>query len=85
MFKRRYVPGEKPGRWDNIKKDLSETECEDMDYFHVSRDTVHKRFLVNTAMNLRVPEEMGSSRKAEILSDFHAGLCSMHLTIWFVG
>jgi hypothetical protein len=43
-------------RWgDNIKVDLQEVGCKDMDLIDVSQDRDRWRALVNATMNLRVP------------------------------
>jgi hypothetical protein len=43
-------------RWlDNIKTDLSEIGCGDMDWIDLAQDPDHWKALVNTVMNLRVP------------------------------
>jgi hypothetical protein len=43
-------------RWeDNIKIDLRERDCEDVNWMHVSQDRVYWRALVNTVVNIRVP------------------------------
>jgi hypothetical protein len=42
-------------RWeDNIRMDLQEVECGDMDWIGLAQDRDRWRVLVNTAMNLRV-------------------------------
>jgi hypothetical protein len=53
--------GKKPlgrprSRWeDNIKMDLQEVGCGDMDWIGLAQDTDRWRALVNGIMNLRVP------------------------------
>jgi hypothetical protein len=43
-------------RWvDNIKMDLREIGWNGMDWIDLTQDRDHRRALVNTAMNLRVP------------------------------
>jgi hypothetical protein len=43
-------------RWvDNIKMDLREIGCGDMDWIDLAQDSDKWRALVNTVMNLRVP------------------------------
>ena len=43
-------------RWeDNIKMDLKEVRCEDMDWIEVAQDRDRCQALVNAAMNLWVP------------------------------
>jgi hypothetical protein len=39
----------------NIKIDLSEIECDGMDWIDLAEDTDQWRVHVNTVMNLRVP------------------------------
>jgi hypothetical protein len=43
-------------RWDdNIRMDLKDVGCEDVDWIHQIRDRNQWRVFVNTVMNLRVP------------------------------
>ena len=43
-------------RWeDNIKMDLQEVGCENMDWFDLAQDTDSWWALLNAVMNLRVP------------------------------
>ena len=43
-------------RWeDNIKMDLQELGCEDMDWIELAQDRDRCRALSNVVMNLRVP------------------------------
>ena len=43
-------------RWlDNIRMDLQEIECENMDWIGLAQDRDRWRTLVSAAMNLRVP------------------------------
>jgi hypothetical protein len=52
----------RPGRtWeDNIKMDLQKVGCWGMEWIEVARDRDRWRSLVNTVMNLRVPQNAGN-------------------------
>jgi hypothetical protein len=65
-------------RWvDNIKMDLGEIGWDDMDWIDLAQDRDQWRALVNTMMNLRVPDNVGKflssctvgsfSRRAQLL------------------
>jgi hypothetical protein len=42
-------------RWDdNIKMDLKEIKCENVDWIHIAKHMMQKQALVNTIMNLWV-------------------------------
>jgi hypothetical protein len=45
---------------DNIKMDLKEIGWGGIDWIHLAQDSDQWRILVNTVMNLRVPENVGS-------------------------
>jgi hypothetical protein len=45
---------------DNIKLDLREVGWEDVDWMHLDQDTGQWRGLVNTVMNLRIPQKAGN-------------------------
>jgi hypothetical protein len=55
------IPSARPRhRWeDNIKMDLREVGCSDMDWIHLAQDRDQWRTLVNTVTNLRVPQNVG--------------------------
>jgi hypothetical protein len=44
--------GKRRRRWeDNIRMDLRETSCEDVNWIHLAQERDHWRALVNTVMN----------------------------------
>jgi hypothetical protein len=52
--------GSTRGRWaDNIKMDLREIRWDGMDWIDVAQDKDQWRALVNTVMNLRIPQNAG--------------------------
>jgi hypothetical protein len=40
---------------DNIKMDLGEVGCDDVDWVHLAENMIQWRALLNTVMNLRLP------------------------------
>jgi hypothetical protein len=53
---RRRPPGRPRCRWlDNIRIDLGEVGCGDVDWIDVAQDRNRWRALVNSVLNLRVP------------------------------
>jgi hypothetical protein len=49
-------PGKLTKRWeDNIKIDLKETGCKDLDWIHLAQGRVQWQAFVNVVMNLQVP------------------------------
>jgi hypothetical protein len=47
-------------RKNNIKIDLREVGWEDVDWIHLAQDRDQWRAVVNTVMNLRVPQKAGN-------------------------
>jgi hypothetical protein len=48
--------GSPRGRWvDNIRKDLGEVRCSDVDWIGLAKDRNRWRALMNSVLNLRVP------------------------------
>jgi hypothetical protein len=41
----------------NIKLDITEAGYEDVGWIHLDQDRVHRRAVVNTVMNIRVPQK----------------------------
>ncbi len=55
-LKERDILGDPSRRWeDNIKMDLQEGGCRDVDWIELAQDMDRWRTLVNEVMNLRVP------------------------------
>jgi hypothetical protein len=82
--------GRPRGRWvDNIKMDLREIGWGGVDWIDLSRDRDQLRALVNTVMNLRVPQNVGKflnscttggfTRKVRLVSQL---VSSMFYTIY---
>jgi hypothetical protein len=65
---------------DNNKIDLKETGCGGTAWIHLVQDKDQRRALVNTVMNLRVPQNVGEFLRAERLVDFER-LSSMELVL----
>jgi hypothetical protein len=51
--------------WDDIRMDLKEIGWQIVDWMHLAQDRDQWRALVNTVMNLLVPEKSGISSLAE--------------------
>jgi hypothetical protein len=45
---------------DNIKMDIKELGCEDVEWIHLAQGRFQWRAVVNTAMKLPVPQKAGS-------------------------
>jgi hypothetical protein len=53
---RKRLVGRPRHRWeDNIKMDLQEVGCEDMDWIELTQDRDRRRALMNAVMSIRVP------------------------------
>jgi hypothetical protein len=58
-------------RWaDNIKMDLRKIGCGGMDWIDLAQDSDQWRALVNTVMNLRVPQNVGKFLSSCTNGDF---------------
>jgi hypothetical protein len=55
---------------DNIKLDLKEIEWGGIDWIYLAEDRDQWRALLNTAMNLRVPQTVGKLLSSCTTSDF---------------
>jgi hypothetical protein len=73
------IPSERPRhRWeDNIKMDLREVGCGDMDWIHLAQDRDQWRTLVNTVMNIWVPQNVGKFLSSWQPAASQEGLISM--------
>jgi hypothetical protein len=52
---KRTIPRPRRASEDNIKIDLRETGCDDMEWIHLAQDRDQWRAIVITVKNLRVP------------------------------
>jgi hypothetical protein len=64
---------------DNIKMDLGETEWRGMNWMALVQDRDYRRALVNTAMNLRVPQNSGKFLSCYTIRGFSRRFSSMKL------
>jgi hypothetical protein len=72
------------GRWvDNIKMDLRERGWGGMDWIDMAQDRVQWRTLVNTVMNLRVPQNAGKFLSNCIIGDF-LSRAQLHEISWLL-
>jgi hypothetical protein len=64
-------PGRPKHRWvDNIKMDLREIVCDDMDWINLTQDRDQWRALVNTVMNLWAPYSAGKFLSSYTIGSF---------------
>jgi hypothetical protein len=47
-------------RWEDIRMDIMEIGCEGVKWTHLARDRNQWKCLINTVMNLQVPQNVGN-------------------------